>query len=314
VQRFDVRRYLFEVVFSPSGQYAISSSADGKVHLWEVGRDQKIREFPHAESLEEDINLYLGVMFEDTDYAKIKDAFYKAKTESEFERAFDMDSAYWGEAQERLQALNFVSCVQFTDFSPDGRRILSANEYGYVCLWDVKTGNRISYCQANNFNFPSDCYPVLRASFLRDGRPLYCAGGDGSIDLTEVGREIRVSGSLDNYHVLTVVTISPDGQFVLCGSAVGAIELWDVARRQTRLAFDQQGAAVTSLAFSPNLQRALSGGKDGIARLWDIEKGQEICRLEGHEGPVQHVAFSPGGLHAATCGEDKTVRLWRLPE
>ena len=76
--------------------------------------------------------------------------------------------------------------VQCLTFSPDGRRLATADAEGTVKLWDVRTGLEV-------LRLPVHEQAVTGLAFSGDGKMLYTAGTDGSVKLWDGTPEEKVT-------------------------------------------------------------------------------------------------------------------------
>ena len=139
--------------------------------------------------------------------------------------------------------------VKAMDFSPDGRKLLSAGGSDYVpdaaFLWDVATGRqlrRLAHPEA----------PVMwDARFSSDGRLVVTGGGKTAIVWNaDNGRLLRVfrghAGQVFTAHFY------PDDRHVLTGSADGTARLWDLATGEELARLISLDAPEDWLVVSPN--------------------------------------------------------------
>lgn len=231
------------------------------------------------------------------------------------------------------------------DFSPDGKRAVSAGGDNSVRLWDVKTAKELKRLDGHSGR-------VWTVAFAPDGRRVFSGSFDGTIRLWDLasGREIRrftghtdyvrgvavsgdghllLSGGDDrtvrlwnadtgkeiqsfpgHNHFVWCVALSRDGKRALSGSLDKTVRLWDTASGKELKKFEGHADTVLAVAFSPEGRRAVSASTDQTLKVWDLETGKELKTLTGHKGYVQGVAFSPDGRRILSAGQDHTVRLW----
>jgi WD40 repeat protein/tRNA A-37 threonylcarbamoyl transferase component Bud32 len=187
-------------------------------------------------------------------------------------------------------------------FSPDGRRLASANSHDkLVKVWDTRTGRRLLALPA---------HPGLtRVAFSTDGQRL----------ATAWDKTVRVWGSSSGQQFLILeghagtvwaIASAPDGKRLASGSQDGAVKVWDLATGEAVLCLDNHPAGVESVAFSSDGRRLAVATQDGTVKVWDAGSGElgATFRVPGRFGV--EVAFSPDGKQLATAGADGPVKVW----
>ncbi|ASC70045.1 WD-40 repeat protein [Halomicronema hongdechloris C2206] len=103
-------------------------------------------------------------------------------------------------------------------FSPDGKTLGTTNWEGIVHLWDVQTGEQISF-------FAGDDGPVRTLSFSPDGTLLAASSG-GFVRLwTLTGEQVQRFYDTQRVHDMT---FSPDGHTLAAANADGTITLFNL--------------------------------------------------------------------------------------
>ncbi len=192
-------------------------------------------------------------------------------------------------------------------YSPDGKRIATADMNGIIRLWDPATGKEQHRLQGHSKG-------VWKIAFSPDGKQLASSSEDETIRLWDptTGRQIRILGEKLGVHSSMPIAFSPDGTLLASGHIGGNIRIWDVAAGKEKRRW-QAGAgamALRAVAFSPDGKRLASGAES--FRLWDVATGRERHPSEEHNGFVQFVRFSPDGKKLASIGWDRCLLAWDL--
>jgi WD40 repeat protein len=187
-------------------------------------------------------------------------------------------------------------------FSPDGRTLAAAEEYGggkpVVTMWDYRAATTTARFEAGGIG--------ASLAFSPDGTRLVTGGYDSYVDVREVatGRTTRLGARAEK---ATAVAFGP--ALVASGGSDG-LRLRDAGTGADGPALDGREAYVSAVAFSPDGTLLAAGGSDGV-RLWNPATGARVATLGG-QGDVVSVAFSPDGTLLATGGSDRRVRVWNV--
>jgi WD40 repeat protein len=188
-----------------------------------------------------------------------------------------------------LRSRNSVS------FSPDGKRLVSANGDDTVQVWDAETGREILILKGSSAAFSPDSKYIASTIF-----------GAVKVWDTETGKETPTLKGFSGGAIS--VAFSPDGQRLASVYGDWTVIVWDAATGKELLTLKGHTGAVNSVAFSPDGRRLASAGEDQTVRVWDAATAKELLTLKGHTGVVTSVTFSPDGKRLAS-GSCQQVRF-----
>ena len=225
-----------------------------------------------------------------------------------------------------------------TDYSPDGKFIITGSGDGIPRLWD-NTGKLIR-------EFKSHSRFISAAGFSRDGKSILTQA-DSTIRLWDLGgnqlQEIidrsgilaqavigpgiedfasyiePIKNFLETHRKLSQqfsgnifssnkVAVSPDGRFAATDDFNNEITVSDINGNPVHK-FKPHKSFLTSLSFSPDGKSILTSSYDSTAKLSDLT-GKMLAEFRGHSNIVMDAILSPEGNMVLTAAHDGTCKLW----
>jgi WD40 repeat protein len=233
--------------------------------------------------------------------------------------------------------------VTSAQFSPDGKRIVTASDDGTARVWDAQNGQPVTGPlqhghKVTSAQFSPDGMRIVTAAWdqarvwdAQSGQPLTEPmqhdglvtsaqfSPDGSRIVTVRGSTVVVwdaqSGrQLTELHHRAVafvnsVQFSPDGKRILTASGLMA-RIWDAQNGKSLTEPLLHNSVVNSAQFSPDGKRVVTASRDGMARVWDAESGQQLTDPLRNSTAVSSAQFSPDGTRIVTGTWGGTVRIW----
>jgi WD40 repeat protein len=216
-----------------------------------------------------------------------------------------------------------ADCVTAVCYSPDGTRLASASEDGWVKVWDPATlGAGVPvWARDAEAGGEDDIWAtfyssgVSHAQFTPDGRLLLTGGWSRHLRAWDVKfgtarwsvRKPRGVGGVGT------VVVSRDGARVaFAGGVIGLPERVFVADLRARAAVERsvRGHASACGALAAGPDGFASGGADRHVRFWSWATGRCSHDL-ALRGVVRGLAFSPDGTRFAAAG-GSAVTVWDM--
>ena len=196
-----------------------------------------------------------------------------------------------------------INIVKSANFSPDGKRIVSASYDHTIRIWDAFTGQCL-------VTLEEQIEPVNSAVFSPDGKYILSASNDNTI---------CVWNSYSGHCLVTMeghagyvysATFSPDGKYVVSASHDDTIRIWDAFSGQCLQTLKGHTGWVAYASFSPDGLFVVSAASDNTIRIWEVSSGD--CRhiMKGHSCTVYSAVFSPNGKYIVSASKDHNIRIW----
>jgi WD40 repeat protein len=208
-------------------------------------------------------------------------------------------------------------------FSPDGRRLASADGNGQLFVWDWASGTaQISWDKGSQRGL------FLNLRFSPDGTTLLSRSNLGECRLWDLSSGQAKSGPDSLRGPVVEDAFSPDGKLLALASAINdtpilgglfsfvsikddvvlnvssEITIWDLAAGQAKATLKDLPSKVTGLVFSP----------DGTVLCWAATGGPAMPLGKGKEGTPIHFQFADRagqlGVVEVATGKDR----WRKDE
>ena len=200
--------------------------------------------------------------------------------------------------------LNFV-------FSPDSRKLIVANDFHTVQVWDMDERKMLATLQGMDGDGRG---VAARLAISPDGKHLASKEGRNPIHLWNL--ETLRRKSLLRGHLFTIISLafSPDGQILASGDLQGSVIVWDIDTKKQMTTL--KSSLPESLTFSPDGQYLLV---ETIRQLGKIRHG-EIIAFRWRDGeavdrltfknpkPPPSAILSKDGKRIITGGDQ--ILLW----
>ncbi len=235
------------------------------------------------------------------------------------------------ESQELLRTMTDSSgnIIAFA-VSPDGSRIMSANERNELTIWDAVYGEELRKLKHHD--------RIIKAcNVIPDNIWIISANKDNTLKIWDAERDqvlqtlhaLKIKGKSES---ITCCTVSSCGRWIATASMLSlenleasniakmllrmpdsgfefVLRIWDMVSANEWLTFNGHTGAIKACAFSPDGTRIVSASKDKTLKIWDIASDTELHTLKGHTGAVNACSFSPDGAWIASASGG-TIKIW----
>lgn len=237
--------------------------------------------------------------------------------------------------------------IRAANFSPDGRRVVTASKDGTARVWCSRTGLPVGEPLQHQAE-------VMWAQFSADGKRIVTASLDKTARVWVAETGLAKTPLLDHEGGVLYAAFSPDGRKVVTASLDKTVRLWDAETGQVLLRPIVHGAAVYFARFTPDGNRLLTASGDESVWVWEGHTGVKIASFPyvmpldsaipfpqlnpdgkrlltlkrfsaailnivtgkstgvamNHDNAMHSVQFSPDGTLVATASKDNTARIW----
>jgi hypothetical protein len=204
--------------------------------------------------------------------------------------------------------------VSAAAFSPDGRSLATAGEFGVVHTWDAETGKAIA-------SYVGHTGPLRAVAFV-GSQELVSGGADKQAivwNLNPQWQLERVIGKIDDPSTIVDramgLDFSPDGKLIAVSGGVpsrsGEVKIFSTADGSLVRSFDDVHAdEVNSVAFSSDGEMLGTASADKYVKNFSVATGKQLAQFEGHTSHVLGVAWRADGSQLASAGSDASVNIW----
>ncbi|KAK7050980.1 60S ribosomal subunit assembly or modification protein [Paramarasmius palmivorus] len=204
-----------------------------------------------------------------------------------------------------------TAAVQCGEFTPDGKRIVSACADGTFILWDPRSPSPVFKLTPDDARFNLDgitSIGVNPASTLAIVGG--AAGGVRVVSLTK-GEVVTALGGHtegESIEAVTFIDLSGTGSgagVAATGATDGKICLWDLSTMRLRATLEHEDAVTTLLSVpSPKSHLLVSASADKTLRTWDARTGTLLRVHKGHHAPILGASLGLGGTVVVSAGDD----------
>jgi ribosome assembly protein SQT1 len=211
--------------------------------------------------------------------------------------------------------------VQCGEFTPDGKRIVTACADGTLIFWDPRSPTPVFKLTSEDARFDMDGITSLA---VNPSSTLAVVGGaSGSLRVVSLSKGEVVSAlgghvEGDSVEAVQFVELAGTGGgsgVVVTGGTDGKACIWDLSTMRLRATLDHQDAVTSLLAHpSPKGYLLVSGSADKTLRTWDIRTGTLVREHKGHQGPILGAALGLKGDVVISAGDDGVCLVFTTTE
>jgi len=207
--------------------------------------------------------------------------------------------------------------VQCGDFTPDGKRIVTADAEGTLLFWDPRSPAPLFKLTPTDARF--DLEGITSLAINPASTVAVVGGASGEVRVVSLSRG-EVVGALkghkdgDSIEAVEFIDLTgalagavppTTGGVVATGATDGKICIWDLGTMRIRTTLEHQDAITSLMRLpAPKGHILVSASSDRTLRTWDARTGTLLREHKGHRGPVLGAALGLGGGVVVSAGDD----------
>lgn len=198
-----------------------------------------------------------------------------------------------------LAGLSHSTYVVTAEFSPDGKRIVTAARDKNAYVWDAATYKKL-------FSLTGHKDIVNSARYSADGKKIITGSSDNTAIIWDAnaGRFI-IDLKGRSHQQVNNAFFSPDGTKIVTIHRNNFARIWD----GVTYAVLNPLIGVSAAEFSPDNKLLVSTSIVNIGIVWDATTAKALKNLP-HDNPVVAARFSPDGKKIVTASYDGTAKIW----
>ncbi|KAG1750800.1 ribosome biogenesis protein Sqt1 [Suillus lakei] len=207
--------------------------------------------------------------------------------------------------------------VQCGEFTPDGKRIVTASEDGTLMYWDPRSPTPVFKLSPQDARF--DLENITSLAINASSTLAVVGGTSGSVRVVSLSKG-EVVGALgghaegESVEAVQFVDLAGTGSspgVVVTGGTDGKACVWDLATMRLRATLEHQDAVTSLLAHpAPKSHLIVSASADNSLRTWDARTGALVKEHTGHHGPILSASLGLQGSVVVSGGDDSACLVF----
>ncbi|TFK28138.1 WD40 repeat-like protein [Coprinopsis marcescibilis] len=200
------------------------------------------------------------------------------------------------------------------EFTPDGKRIVTACSDGTFILWDPRSSSPVFKLVSDDARFDLDGITSLAVNPASTLAVVGgAAGGVRVVSLTKGDITGTLGGHTDGESIEAITFIDITGGaggssgpgVAVTGASDGKICIWDLSTMRLRTTLQHEDAVTTLLTQRGSKSHLLvSASADRTLKTWDARTGAVIKTHQAHRGPVLAASLGLEGAIIVSGGDD----------
>lgn len=278
------------VAFSADGPWVATGSETGAVTLWTEGTERSWGPTPALEATGESVSL-----LEPSPAGRRLLVVHNGEYATEA-RIVDAGT----EARRVVELLGHRSRINEAVFTPDGTRVVTGDEKGWVRVWDVQRGTLLRTYRGKG---------EVKALAVAPTHGRIAAALERVVELWDIERDEKVATLRGHRANVRDVAFAPDGRLLATVSRDKALRLWDADTGASLAVLEGHVDHIERVELSPDGRRIATADEAGMVRLWHAESDTESTLLDDEGTEADRLAISPDGSRIAMATADGTTIL-----
>ncbi|KAA1467494.1 WD40 repeat-like protein [Dentipellis sp. KUC8613] len=208
--------------------------------------------------------------------------------------------------------------VQCGEFTPDGKRIVTACADNTLIYWDPRSSAPIFKLAADDARFGLDGITALainpastlavvggaaggvRVVSLSKGEVVTALGSHTEGESVEAAVFVNVTGAVGG----SGAGANIGGGTVVTGGTDGKACIWDLNTNRLRSTLQHEDSVTALLVHPTKPHLVVSASADKSLRTWDARTGALVREHKGHQGPILGATLALGGDVIVSAGDD----------
>lgn len=187
-----------------------------------------------------------------------------------------------------------------SEFSPDGKKIVTASGDNTVRVWDANSGEQL-------FVLAGHKEQVRAASFSPDGKEIASLSWDNVIKVWDASTGGLKSTFTGDHNNASSLSYSPDGKRIVAGNSDGYIIVRDAKSGNIINSFKGHKGRVWSVCYSHNGQYLVSSSSDGYVKIWNTETDKAE---RAYKDNIKYAPYSPNAIISPFDYIPETTDIW----
>jgi WD40 repeat protein len=213
---------------------------------------------------------------------------------------------FWNLKDSKVSKINKAheSQINCSDFSPDGKLVISGGMDDTIKLWNVESKKLEKI-------FTGHTSAISSVHFLQSGENILSGSYDGTAKLWSIKDENLIKTFKGHSGCVYDIALTNDSLHFITAGEDKKLILWDLNSGNILNTFIGHERIVCNVSISNDDNLILSNSGDNSLRLWDINSGIEIKRFNNIFDKTSEIQFIENNKFITSDNKNSVV-IWNL--
>ena len=195
-----------------------------------------------------------------------------------------------------------IQSINALEFSPNGKKIVSGNSYGYIKIWDTFTGELTTIMRNKK--------SITSVAYTYDEKIIVSGSVDKTVKIWEASTGVLLNTFHGHLKSIICIALSMDNTLIASAGMDKKIIIHDFKTGQILKKFKGHTEYINTISFSKDDHNLVSGAADNEIKIWNIDTGTLYKTLKGHCCCIRNVTYTQDNLEIISYCDDKIIKIW----